>query len=69
MKKDRTKNIEDKEKDEDKTYENETNNDMEARPQLKLFRDLKCDISIISAESDDDITNNLGRKTYLIKCP
>ena len=28
MKKDRTKNIEDKEKDEDKTYENETNNDM-----------------------------------------
>ena len=47
----------------------ETNNDMEARPQLKLFRYLKCDISIISAESDDDITNNLGRKTYLIKCP
>ncbi len=29
MKKDRTKNIEDKEKDEDKTYENETNNDMD----------------------------------------
>ncbi len=27
MKKDRTKNIEDKEKDEDKTYENEVNND------------------------------------------
>jgi len=29
MKKDRTKNIEDKEKDEDKTYENELNNDMD----------------------------------------
>ena len=29
MKKDRIKNIEDKEKDEDKTYENETNNDMD----------------------------------------
>lgn len=29
MKKDRTKNIEDKEKDEDKTYENEVNNDMD----------------------------------------
>tara|TARA_R100000655_G_C2949968_1_gene187152 strand:- start:186 stop:335 length:150 start_codon:yes stop_codon:yes gene_type:complete len=29
MKKDRTRNIEDKEKDEDKTYENETNNDMD----------------------------------------
>ena len=52
-----------------KTIIYETNNDMEARPQLKLFRDFKCDISIISAESDDDITNNLGRKTYLIKCP
>ena len=52
-----------------KTIIYETNNDREARPQLKLFRDLKCDISIISAESDDDITNNLGRKTYLIKCP
>ena len=29
MKKDLTKNIEDKEKDEDKTYENEVNNDMD----------------------------------------
>ena len=29
MKKDRIKNIEDKEKDEDKTYENEVNNDMD----------------------------------------
>ena len=29
MNKDRTKNIEDKEKDEDKTYENETNSDMD----------------------------------------
>ena len=29
MKKDRTKNIEDKEKDEDKTYENEVNNNMD----------------------------------------
>ena len=29
MKKDRTKNIEDKEKDEDKTYENEVNDDMD----------------------------------------
>ena len=29
MKKDRTKNIEDKDKSEDKTYENEVNNDMD----------------------------------------
>ena len=29
MKKDRIKNIEDKVKDEDKTYENEVNNDMD----------------------------------------
>ena len=35
MKKDRTKNIEDKEKDEDKTYENEIDNDMD-----KFFEDI-----------------------------
>jgi hypothetical protein len=35
MKKDRTKNIEDKEKDEDKTYENEVDNDMD-----KFFKDI-----------------------------
>ena len=47
----------------------ETNNDREAKPQLNLFKKLKCDISLISLSSTDDITNNHGRKTYLIKCP
>lgn len=47
----------------------ETNNDQEAKPQLELFKELNCDISIISSQSTDDITNNFGRKTYLIKSP
>jgi len=46
----------------------ETNNDEEAKPQLRLFKELKCDLSIISFASTDDITNNHKRKTYLIKC-
>ena len=45
----------------------ETNNDEEAKPQLELFKELNCEITIISSQSTDDITNNLGRKTYLIK--
>jgi hypothetical protein len=46
----------------------ETNNDKEAIPQLKLFRDLGCDLKLISYESTDDITKNYKRKTYLVKC-
>lgn len=45
----------------------ETNNDNEAKPQLNLFKKLKCEILLISNKSMDDITNNHGRKTYLIK--
>ena len=45
----------------------ETNNDKEGKPQLEFFMSLNCNIQIISNESDDDLTNNIGRKTYLIK--
>lgn len=44
----------------------ETNNDDEGRPQLTYFESLNCNITLISNESDDDITRNVGRKTYLI---
>ena len=45
----------------------ETNNDKEGLPQLELFRKLECEIIMISDKSDDDMTGNIGRKTYLIK--
>lgn len=45
----------------------ETNNDIEGKPQLELFKHLNCNITLISDNSDDDITNNIGRKTYIIK--
>lgn len=45
----------------------ETNNDTEGKPQLDLFISLNCNIILISDNSDDDITNNTLRKTYLIK--
>ena len=44
----------------------ETNNDNEGMPQLQLFETLNCNIKLISNCSDDDTTNNIGRKTYLI---
>ena len=44
----------------------ETNNDHEGEPQLQLFKTLNCNINLISNCSDDDTTNNIGRKTYLI---
>lgn len=44
----------------------ETNNDNEGKPQLEFFKSLNCAIKLISNESDDDLTHNLGRKTYLI---
>jgi hypothetical protein len=63
-------------KDWDKLYTNcikhaktvilETNNDTEGRPQLDLFRKYNCNIKLISTESNDDITGNIGRKTYII---
>jgi len=45
----------------------ETNNDIEGKPQLNLFETLNCNITLISDNSQDDITNNFGRKTYLIE--
>ncbi len=45
----------------------ETNNDIEGKPQLELFKKLNCIITLISDNSEDDITDNFGRKTYLIK--
>ena len=45
----------------------ETNNDNEGKTQLDFFKLLNCTIKLISNESDDDTTNNIGRKTYLIK--
>ncbi len=47
----------------------ETNNDREGEPQLKLFSDLGATIKLVSDKSDDDITGNHLRKTYLIEMP
>lgn len=44
----------------------ETNNDKEGAPQLELFRLLGGTITCISENSDDDMTGNINRKTYLI---
>ena len=44
----------------------ETNNDIEGEPQLYFFKSLNCNIKMISDKSDDDITQNYRRKTYLI---
>jgi len=44
----------------------ETNNDIEGKPQLDLFAYHNCTIEKVSDSSDDDTTNNYGRKTYLI---
>jgi hypothetical protein len=49
-----------------KTIILETNNDTEGRPQLDLFKQYNCSIKLISTESRDDITGNIGRKTYII---
>lgn len=45
----------------------ETNNDIEGKPQLDLFNSLNCSITLISNTSDDDITGNYGRKTYIVR--
>ena len=45
----------------------ETNNDKEGAPQLELFRQLGGTITCVSENSDDDMTGNVGRKTYLVK--
>jgi 2-polyprenyl-3-methyl-5-hydroxy-6-metoxy-1,4-benzoquinol methylase len=47
----------------------ETNNDKEGIPQLELFKEHNCTLELVSDCSDDDTTNNYGRKTYLIRCP
>jgi len=44
----------------------ETNNSQEGKAQLDLFRNLDASITLISSESNDDITKNTGRQTYLI---
>ena len=49
-----------------KTILLETNNDNEGLPQLDFFNDLGAKVILVSNESDDDITGNLNRKTYLI---
>jgi hypothetical protein len=45
----------------------ETNNTSEGVAQLDLFKNAGWDIQMISSESKDDITNNHGRQTYLIR--
>jgi len=45
----------------------ETNNDNEGIPQLKYFEELNAKITLISENSDDDLTKNFGRKTYMIE--
>jgi len=47
----------------------ETNNDREGIPQLELFKEHNCTLELVSDCSDDDVTNNHGRKTYLVRCP
>lgn len=44
----------------------ETNNDNEGKSQLLLFKELGARIILISKSSNDDVTGNSGRKTYLI---
>ena len=44
----------------------ETNNDKEGESQLLFFRNNNLNIILISDKSDDDITGNTLRKTYLI---
>lgn len=45
----------------------ETNNTSEGVAQLDLFKNAGWDIQMISSESKDDVTNNHGRQTYLIR--
>jgi len=45
----------------------ETNNDKEGAPQLELFRELGGTITCVAENSDDDMTGNVGRKTYLVR--
>lgn len=45
----------------------ETNNDMEGRPQLDLFRHFGAELTCIAENSDDDCTGNHGRKMYLVR--
>jgi len=44
----------------------ETNNDSEGLPQLNFFKECNSNIDMVSEKSDDDCTNNFGRKTYMI---
>jgi SAM-dependent methyltransferase len=50
-----------------KTILLETNNDKEGYAQIVFFLDKGARITCVSVQSDDDITGNLGRKTYLIE--
>jgi len=45
----------------------ETNNDSEGAPQLEFFRGKNCKIVLVIEKSEDDCTNNHGRKTYMIQ--
>lgn len=45
----------------------ETNNDIEGKDQLDLFRNNNMEIILISDNSKDDSTGNYTRKTYLVK--
>jgi len=47
----------------------ETNNTSEGIAQLDLFKNAGWNIQMISSESKDDVTNNHGRQTYLIRKP
>jgi SAM-dependent methyltransferase len=44
----------------------ETNNDKEGLPQIAFLIDLGAKVILVSNESDDDITDNVNRRTYLI---
>lgn len=49
-----------------KTIILETNNSHEGKAQLELFEKANCKVELISSSSNDDITKNYGRQTYII---
>jgi hypothetical protein len=52
-----------------KTIFLEINNVDEGKAQIEHFKSAGCALELVSNDSSDDITNNFGRKTYMITTP